>query len=92
MAKLSAKIPTPKTYSGEGEDLKPEAFDRWYHAVRLYLNLHGVVGNAEGSGNYWMMFTTGRASEAGSHALTTYGDTITREQLVGYLRSLFQMS
>jgi len=40
--KLSIKVPIPKKFTGEGEDLKPEAFDRWYNAVQLYLLQHGV--------------------------------------------------
>ena len=79
-------------FAGEGEDLKPEAFDRWYNSVRLYLNLCGVAGNVERSGNYWILYTEGKAQEAACQVLQEYGDDSTREQLVSGLRGIFQTS
>ena len=40
--RLSIKVPSPKKFTGEGADLQPEAFDRWYNSVQLYLRLHKV--------------------------------------------------
>ena len=91
-AKLSIKVPTPKKFTGEGEDLKPEAFDRWYNAVQLYLRLHGVRQSIDGSGNYWILYTDGRAQEAAFQAAELFGEDITRDQLVVYLRERFQSS
>jgi hypothetical protein len=91
-SRLAVHLPTPALFTGEGEDLKPEAFDRWYAAVRLYLNLSGVRPNDEGSGNYWILYTTGRALEAAHQSLRRRGDDITRDQLVSDLRKLFQTS
>jgi len=42
LPRLSIKVPSPKKLTGDGEDLKPEAFDRWYNSVQLYLRLHNV--------------------------------------------------
>jgi len=63
LPRLSIKVPSPKKFTGDGEDLKPEAFDRWYNSVQLYLRLHNVSQNAAGSGNYWFLYTEGRAQE-----------------------------
>ena len=84
--------PAPSRFTGEGEDLKPEAFDRWYNTVRLFLNLSGATGNIGGSGNYWILYTKGKAQEAAHQLLQEHGDNITREQLVDGLRSIFQTS
>ena len=51
-ARISFTPPAPAKFTGEGEDLKPEAFDRWYNSVQLYLHLSGVTGNIARSGNY----------------------------------------
>jgi len=56
---LSIKVPSPMKFTGHGEDLKPEAFDRWYNSVQLYLRLHNVSQNAAGAGNYWILYTEG---------------------------------
>jgi len=45
---LSIKVPSSKKFTGDGEDLKPEVFDRWYNSVQLYLRLHNVSQNAAG--------------------------------------------
>jgi hypothetical protein len=58
----------------------------------LYLNLSGVRPNDAGSGNYWILYTTGRALEAANQSLRSRGDDITRDQLVSDLRKLFQTS
>ena len=34
LPRLSIKVPSPKKFTGEAEDLKPEAFDRWYNSVQ----------------------------------------------------------
>jgi len=54
--RLAAKIHQPPTFSGEGDYLKAEAFETWYNSVQLYLNLTGVIPNAPGSGNYWILY------------------------------------
>jgi len=54
MTRLAAKLHQARTFSGEGDDLKEEAFQTWYTSVRLYLNLTGVTPNALGSGSYWV--------------------------------------
>ena len=87
--RLAAKLYQPLTFSGEGDDLKEEAFERWYTLVRLYRNLTGVTLNAPGSGSYWILYTTKRALKASYQALREFGDNITRDQLVGHLRDLF---
>ena len=92
MARLSIKIPTPTAFSGEGEDLKPEAFDRWYKSTRNYLLLHGVNSATEGSGNYYGLYTTGRAQEAYFQAIERYGEELTRDELIEHLPGQFQFS
>ena len=87
--RLAAKLHQPPTFSGEGDDLKEEAFETWYTSVRLYLNLTGVTPNAPGSGSYWVLYTTKRALKASHQALREFGDYITRDQLVGHRRDLF---
>ena len=87
--RLAAKLHQPPTFSGEGDDLKEEAFETWYTSVRLYLNLTGVTPNAPGSGTYWILYTTKRALKASHQAFREFGDDITRDQLVGHLRDLF---
>ena len=42
LPRLSIRVPSPKKFTGEGEDLKPEAFDRWYNSVQLSLRLDKV--------------------------------------------------
>ena len=64
LPRLSIKVPSPKKLTGEAEDLKSEGFDRWYNSVQLYLRLHRVAQNVPGSGNYWILYTEGRAQEA----------------------------
>ena len=61
LPRLSIKEPSPRKFTGEAEDLKPEAFNRWYNSVQLYLRLHRVAQNMPGSGNYWILYTEGRA-------------------------------
>ena len=92
LPRLSIKVPSPKKFTGEGEDLKPEAFDRWYNFVQLYLRLHKVPQNAEGSGNYWILYTEGRAQEAAFQAAELFGEDITRDLLITYLMEWFQSS
>ena len=92
LPRLSIKVPSPKKFTGEGEDLKPEAFDRWYNSVQLYLRLHKVSQNADGSGNYWILYTEGRAQEAAFQAAELFGEDITRDLLITYLRERFQSS
>ena len=92
LPQLSIKVPSPKKFTGEGEDLKPEAFDRWYNSVQLYLRLHMVPQNADGSGNYWILYTEGRAQEAAFHAAELFGEDITRDLLITYLRERLQSS
>ena len=55
LPRLSIKVPSPKKFTGDGEDLKPEAFDRWLNSVQHYLRLHKIPQNADGSGNYWIL-------------------------------------
>jgi len=92
LPRLCIKVPSPKKFTGDGEDLKPEAFDRWYNSVQLYLRLHNVSQNAAGSGNYWILYTEERAQEAAFQAAELFGDNLTRDLLVTYLRERFQSS
>ena len=82
LPRLSIKVPSPKKFTGAGEDLKPKAFDRWYNSVQLYLRLHKVPQNADGSGNYWILYTGGRAQEAAFQAAELFGEDITRDLLI----------
>jgi len=86
LPRLSIKVPSPKKFTGVGEDLKPEAFDRWYNSVQLNQRLHNVSRNAAGSGNYWILYTEGRAQEAAFQAAELFGEKLTRDLLVTYLR------
>ena len=92
LPQLSIKVPSPKKFTGEGEDLKPEAFERWYNSVQLYLRLHKVPQNADGAGNYWILYTEGRAQEAAFQAAELFGEDITRDLLITCLRERFQSS
>ena len=85
-------MPSPKKFTGEAEDLKPEAFDQCYNSVQLYLRLHRVAQNLPGSGNYWILYTEGRAQEAAFQAAETFGENLTRDELILYLRERFQSS
>jgi len=92
LPRLSIKVPSPKKFTGDGEDLKLEAFDRLYNSVQLYLRLHNVPQNAAGAGNYWILYTEGRAQEAAFQAAELFGENLTRDLLVTYLRERFQLS
>jgi len=92
LPRLSNKLPSPKKFTGDGEDLKPEAHDRWYNSVQLYLRLQNVSQNAAGSGNYWILYTEGRAQEAAIQAAELFGENVTRDLLVPYLWERFQSS
>jgi len=92
LPRLSIKVPSPKKFTGDGDDLKPEAFDRWYNSVQLYLQLHNVSQNAAGSGTYWILYTEGGAQEAAFQAAELFGENLTRDLLVTYLRERFQSS
>jgi len=89
---LSINVPSPQKFTGDAEDLKPEAFDRWYNSVQLYLRLHNVSQNAGGSGNYWILYREGRAQKATFQAADLFGENLTRDLLVTYLRERFQSS
>src|ERR1700712_1397985 len=90
--RLSIRIPSPKKFTGDGENLKPEAFDRWYNAVQLYFRLNEIPQDADGSGNYWILYREGRAQEAAFQAAEPLGENLTRNQLILYLRERFQSS
>ena len=92
LPRLSIKVPSPEKFTGEAEDLKPEAFHRWYNSVQLYLRLHRVAQNVPGSGNYWILYTEGRAQEAAFQAAETFGENLTQDELILYLRERFQSS
>jgi len=88
----SIKVPSPKKFTGDGDDLKLQVFDRWYNSVQLYLRLHNVSQNATGSGNYWILYTEGRAQEAALQAAELFGENLTRDLLLTYLSERFQSS
>ena len=92
MPRLSIKLASPKKFTGDREDLNPEAFDRWYNSVQLHLQLHNVSQNAAGAGNYWILYTEARAEEVAFQAQDLMGENLTRDQLVTYLRERFQSS
>jgi len=92
LPRLSIKVPSPKKFTSDGEDLKPEAFDRWYNSVQLYLRLHHVSQNAAGSRNYWILYTEGLAQEAAFQAAELFGENFIRDLLETYLRERFQSS
>ena len=85
LPRLSVTIPSPKKFTGDGEDLKPAAFDRWYTSVQLYLHLHNVFQNAAGVGNYWILYTEGRDPEEVFQAVELFGENLTRDLLVTYI-------
>jgi len=86
------KVPSPKKFTGDGEDVTREAFDRWYNSVQLYLRLHNVSQNAAGSENYWILYPEGRAPEAAFQGAELFGENLTRDLLVTYLMDRFQSS
>jgi len=90
LTRLSPQVPSPKKFTGDGEDLKPEAFDLWYTSVQLYLRLHNLSQNAAGSGNYWILYPEGQAQEAAFQAAELFGENLKRDLLVTYLRERFQ--
>jgi len=92
LPRLSIKVPSPEEFTGDGEDLKPEACDRWYNSVQLYLRLHNVSQKATASGNYWILYTEGRAQEVAFQVAELFGENLTRDLLVTYLRERFQSS
>ena len=82
LPRLSIKVPSLKKFTGEGEDLKAEAFHRWYNSVQLYRRLYKVPQNGDGSGNYWILYTEGRAQEAAFEAAELFGEDITGDLLI----------
>ena len=88
----SIKVPLPTKFTGEVKDLKPEASNRWYNSVQLYLQLNRVAQNVPGSGNYWILYTEGRAQEAAFQATETFGENLNRNEFILYLRETFQSS
>jgi len=92
LPRLNIKVPSPKKFTGDCEDPKLEAFDRWYNSVQLYLLLHNVCQNAAGLGKYWILYTEERAQEAAFQAVELFGKNLTRDLLVIYLRERFQSS
>ena len=61
LPRASIKVPSPKIFTGDGDDLKPQAFDRYYNSVQLYLRLHNIAKNAAEAGNCQILHTEGRA-------------------------------
>ena len=49
LPRLSIKVPLPKKFRGDREDLKPEAFDGGFTSVQLHLRLYNLSQNAAGS-------------------------------------------
>jgi len=92
LLRLTIKVSSRKKFTGDGEDLKPKAFDRWYNSVQLYGRLHIVSPNAPGPGNYWILYTEGRDQEEVFQAVELVGENLTRDLLVTYLRERFQSS
>jgi len=92
LPRFSIKVLLPKKFTGDGEDLKPEAFNKWYNSGQLYLRLLNVSQNAAGAGNYWILYTEERAQEAALQAAELFGENLTRYLLVTYLRERFQSS
>jgi len=82
----SIMVPSPKIFTGDGKDLKLEAFDRWYNSVQLYLRWHNVSQKAAGSGNNWILHTEGRAQEAGFQVAELFRENLTSDLLVTYRR------
>ena len=54
--------------------------------------MHKVPQNADGSGNYWILYTEGRAQETAFQAAELFGEDITRDLLITYLRERFPSS
>ena len=54
--------------------------------------MHNISQNAPGSGNYWILYTERRAQEAAFQAGQLYGENLTRDLLVTYVREQFQSS
>jgi len=54
--------------------------------------LHNVSQNAAGSENYWILYTEGQAQEPAFQAAELFGENLTRDLLVTYLRERFQFS
>ena len=92
LPKLCIKVPSPKTFTGDGEDLMPEAFPRWYPSVQLFLRLHILSQNAAGAGNYGILYTEGWAQEVAFQVAELFGENLTRDLLVTYFREQFQSS
>ena len=92
LPRLSIKVLSPKKFTGDGEDLKPEVFDRWDNSVQLYLRLHNVSQNAAGAGNNWILYTEGPAQQAAFQAAERFGENLMRDILVTYLRERFRSS
>ena len=92
LPRLNIKVPSPKKFTGVAEVLKPEAFDRWYNSVKLYLRFQRVAQNVPGSGNYWIIYTEAPAQEAAFQVAETFEENLTRDELILYLREGFQSS
>jgi len=95
LPRLSIKVPSTKEFTAHGEDLKPEAFDGWYNSVELYLRLHKVSQHAAGAGNHWILYTEGETQEVAFQAAELFGENLTQDLLVTYLKerkSVFQAS
>jgi len=51
LPRLSIKVLLPKIFTGDSQDLMPEAFARWYNSVQLCLRLNNVSQNTAGAAN-----------------------------------------
>jgi len=92
LSSLSIKVPLSKKFPCDRGDLKPQAFYRWYNSVPLYLPLHNVAQNAAGAGNYWILYTEGRAQEAAFQLAQLFEENLMSDLLVTYLMERFQTS
>ena len=84
------KIPKPPMFSGEGADLKPEAFTRWTREVRMYLLLHDINNNNAKIATYYALYLTGKAKEVYFTLIDNGNPTL--EELKDALKQRFQSS
>jgi hypothetical protein len=64
MANEGPKIPKTTSFSGEGDDMKPEILGRWFREVKGYLRRHDIIDASGNVVEWYCDYNTGREKDA----------------------------
>ena len=95
MADKRPKIPKPTSFSGEGDDMKPEVLGRWFREVKGYLRRHDITDTSDNVVDWYGDYTTGRAKDAFMALQDEYEAAeanLTMEIFKNRFKTLFQAS